>query len=204
MASEESTPARTGTAESPFKIGRLTTVGNVEYRHANTFVRERVKGVTRVICAPAADHLSLLLDLARESWGDQHLLMYVLVVSRSEPGREGRYQAPRPLSHHALERFVALYGAFLANDGRHHLWLASPPNGEQTLVYDRHNIIYCYGNPRLHERVAVRHGLSEGPVDISFVHTHHYHEEFDQQQSRLLSEFDWIFSPLQERDGDPR
>ena len=95
----------------------------------------------RLVIAPGAAPRGLLRELLpllpEPLW-----VLYVLVTPRSEAAA-GRYQSATP---HGREEIVALLDRFedyIANDGRHNLWLAAPPAGQ--LVLDRHEVIYAYG-----------------------------------------------------------
>lgn len=91
----------------------------------------------------------------------------------------------------------ARFGAFLEQDGRHHVWLASPEN---MLVYDRHQCIYAYGDLDAYERVLRARGFRPGQAELPVPHTHHYHAQFDDAEDEVMAYWAWRHSPL--RDGD--
>jgi hypothetical protein len=122
----------------------------------------------------------------------------VLVVPRSGGGA-GRYQSPNPVTRDELRAFVERFGPFLEGDGRHHFWVASS-DGEGTLVYDRHNVIYAYGDLTAYARALERLDCREGTVQIPVPHTHHYRAEHDIDQDALLRYWAWRHSPLQDQD----
>jgi hypothetical protein len=125
-------------------------------------------------------------------------VLYVLVTPRSEAAA-GRYQSATP---HRREEILALldrFGDFLANDGRHNLWLAAPPAGQ--LVLDRHEVIYAYGPmaemaAELKEKDFTEVEMVRTPVP----HSHHFHAELDGDECAMLDYWEWIHSELQETD----
>jgi hypothetical protein len=94
--------------------------------------------------------------------------------------------------------FIDEFSEFFESDGRHHLWIACPDHG--TLVFDRHNIIYGYGDLQRFEAVADAHGMSRREFSIPIPHWHKYHAEYDAIEHRLLKRWDWIHSPLRPQD----
>ena len=181
-----------------FKFGHLTPEGaDVEYHYPNVYEWERTTGPARLIIAPRTGHLDLMRELA-SCWQAPSWVLYVLAIPRGD-GEGGRYQSPEPLTRPALEAFLTEHRDFLERDGRHALWVASV-DGEGTVVYDRHNVLYAYGPLEAFEDVLTEHGLRRGPVELPVPHSHHYHDHHDASEARLLQAFDWIYSPP--RDGD--
>ncbi|HWH60109.1 MAG TPA: hypothetical protein VN682_20950 [Terriglobales bacterium] len=190
------TPSETQTL---YKFGN----GSAEDRpsvYANVWAHENLSGTERLIIAPRADHIDLLkvlLDAVPEPiW-----LLYVLVVTRGE-SEVGRYQSPRPLSREETTKFLADFGCFLESDGRQNLWVRSE-SGAAMLVYDRHNLIYAYGNLPEFVTILMRQGLTEVQQDSIVVpdpHSHHYHAVFDLDAERLLNSLEWQRTPLREQD----
>jgi hypothetical protein len=168
------------------------------YDYPDIFAVEKTSGPTRLVIAPSANHVSILIDLLQvmsEPFG----VLYVLVVPRggSEPGR---YQTTNPVSREQAEKFLKRFREYFENDGRHSIWLASMSDSDQ-LVYDRHNIIYAYGRLPEFEDVLSGRGLA----NVEFVrfpspHTHNYHAAFDQDERDVLCHWDWSRSPLHESD----
>ncbi len=156
-----------------------------------------VGGVERLVIAPGTAPLGLLRELLpllpEPLW-----VLYVLVTPRSEAAA-GRYQSAKP---HKREEIVAMLDRFedyFASDGRHNLWLASPPAGQ--LVLDRHEVIYAYGPiaeimARLKEKSFAEVDKIRTPVP----HSHHFHEELDADEHAILGYWEWIHSELQETD----
>jgi hypothetical protein len=125
-------------------------------------------------------------------------VLYVLHTPRGE-AEGGRYQSPE-LSASDLDAFMARYTTYFAADARHDLWIYSLAS-RQTLVWDRHNLIYIEGDPqeRLIEALEAR-GFSEGHLKPVGDHSHHYRAEFDDDAKSLLSGMDWVRTPLRPED----
>lgn len=183
-----------------FKFGHLTPDGSdVEFSYTDVYDWEQTTGPARLIIAPASNHVSLLIDLARCWRGPFHVL-YVLVVPRGGSD-EGRYQTPEPLDLTSLEALLARYREFFEGDARHTIWIASA-TGEGTLVYDRHNVIYAYGPLEQFEDVLGGRGIARGAVRFPFPHSHHYHMELDADERHLLSVYEWLHTPLRQGDSE--
>jgi hypothetical protein len=168
------------------------------YEYQNVFAIEKTPRLERLVIAPSANQVSLMLDLLRvmpEPYG----ILYVLVVPRTE-AEAGRYQAEDFKPRNETESFLNRFKEFFENDGRHHIWIASPP-GPDTLVYDRHNVIYGYGRVPEFERVVLAHGLSRvEEIKFPSPHAHHYNEAFDGDEKDLLRYWPWLRSPLRGND----
>ncbi len=152
----------------------------------------------RLVMAPATGQVALVKSLV-SCLHEPLRLLYVLVVPRGANVMPGRYEAPELSRGEALD-FLAEFSSFLEQDGRHHLWVASP--GQGTVVYDRHNLIYAYGPLACYERQAVQQGLHAGRPEVPSPHWHAYHPEFDASQNELLKRFGWIRSALRESDEE--
>ena len=98
-----------------------------------------------------------------------------------------------------MEGFLRAHRDFLEYDGRHHLWVASVPR-EDTLVYDRRNIIFGYGPLEEWQRLLQSKGFRESPLDVPDSHAHFYRPEYDEEERRVMGEALWKWFPLQ--DGD--
>ena len=168
------------------------------YEHPNVFAVEKTSGPARLVIAPSANHVSILIELLQliaEPIG----VLYVLVVPRG--GSEaGRYQSASPVSRKRAEEFLTRFREYFENDARHDIWLASTSDSNQ-LVYDRHNVIYAYGSLPEFENVLARRGLANAEsVRFPSPHTHNYHAAFDQDEKGVLQHWDWRRSPLRESD----
>jgi hypothetical protein len=168
------------------------------YEYANHWAKEKTSGPDRLVIAPHAHYIDLLLKLSA-CMDEPFLLLYVLVVPRGE-GEPGRYQSEFSYNAIQLREFLTSYGKFLEQDARQNLWIR-PTSGNGLLIYDRHNVIYAYGPLEHFIAVLTSVGLGESDtVPMSFPHVHYYHKEFDSQATRLLTEEAWIMSPLQAGD----
>jgi|SRR5579863_216285 hypothetical protein len=168
------------------------------YEYPDVFSLEKTSRLQRLVIAPSANQVSLMLELLGvmpEPYG----VLYVLVVPRSDV-EAARYQAASFKSRTETEGFLSRFKDFFENDGRHHIWLASPPSPDM-LVYDRHNVIYAYGRLPAFERIVVSRGLSKvEAVEFPSPHTHHYNEAFDREQEEVLRYWPWVRSPLRDND----
>ena len=179
---------------SVFASGAEEFAESIPWNYPNVFAREPNVDSERLQIAPARGHVELLLDLASR-WGGEYWLLYVLTVSRRQ-NELGRYQSPSPITFDQLQEFCWEYADYLEGDGRHHFWVASA-NGSGQLVYDRHNLIFAYGDLDDYERVLLRRGLTHGEVQIPAPHAHHYNETFDDAETKMVNHWNWSLSPLQ-------
>ncbi|MGH7025157.1 MAG: hypothetical protein ACREEB_16430 [Caulobacteraceae bacterium] len=154
-------------------------------------------GAERLLIAVPTELPDLFLQLARILPAPS-LVLYILHTPRGE-GEPGRYQSPE-LSWDQIQAFIVRYGAYLAGDARHDVWIYSPDSGLQ-LIWDRHNYMFVEGQP-LDNAVAVLAslGFSEAHIDRMGDHVHHYRHEFDRDAAELLAEFDWLRTPLRPED----
>ena len=169
------------------------------YHHPNTWTREQTGRVERLIIAPSSHHIDLmmrLLDCMQGPFG----ILYVLTVSRRDHD-QGRYQSKQPFEKPILLSFLEEFREYFEQDGRHHLWAFGIGDKSQ-IVYDKHNIIFAYGPLDDFEHVLGQEGLTRDNFDYPAPHVHLYHEEFDDAEDRILSEFEWKLFPLQEQDDD--
>ncbi|MEZ5424722.1 MAG: hypothetical protein R2747_00530 [Pyrinomonadaceae bacterium] len=158
---------------------------------------EKTSGPERLIIAPAAGQIDLIIELSRilpEPFG----ILYVLVVPRG--GNEaGRYQSAQPAGRAVMEGFLMNFRDFFENDARHHIWVASL-SGKATLVYDNHNVIYGYGELEKFKEILTAKGLTQSEVRFPEPHVHNYNPKFDEEESRILSCAPWKKFPLAESD----
>jgi hypothetical protein len=154
-------------------------------------------GVERLVIAPGRGPVALLRELLallpEPVW-----VLYVLITPRSE-APPGRYQSA---TAHTREEAAALLDRFenyFELDGRHNLWLAAPPAGQ--LVMDRHEVIYAYGP--IAEMAALlkeKHFAEVEAIRVPVPHSHHFHEEMDEDERAVLEHWEWAHSELQETD----
>lgn len=169
------------------------------YHYVPSYFRETLNdGSERLVLAgPTTSHSQLLIDLAA-TFPDTSKILYVLVVPRNGTAEPGRYESPDFLQVEEVARFIDDFSEFFESDGRHHLWIACPDHA--TLVFDRHNVIYAYGDLEAFEAVADAHGMRRREFSIPIPHWHKYHAEYDAIERRLLKRWDWVYSPLRPQD----
>lgn len=126
-----------------------------------------------------------------------YFLLYVLHTPRGEADA-GRYQSP-PVSVEQFRDFVKKFGNYLSADARFDIWAHSSAE-QATVVWDRHNQLLSYGPKERFVSALTAFGFSEGVVDVSFPHQHHYRQEFDGQAAAVLDAFEWSYSPLRAED----
>jgi hypothetical protein len=166
--------------------------------YQTVFAIGKTSCLERLVIAPSANQISLMLDLLRDMT-EPYGSLYVLVVPRTE-AEAGRYQAEDFKPRNETESFLNRFKEFFENDGRHHIWIASPP-GPDTLVYDRHSVIFVYGRVPECERVVLAHGLSRvEEIKFPSPHAHRYNEAFDGDEKDLLCDWPWLRSPLRGND----
>lgn len=188
-----------------YQLPQRTRFGIVEgqierpFMYPANYFRDSLRdGSERLVLAgPRTSYTKLLTDLA-VTFPDTCKILYVLVVPRDGTAEAGRYESPDYLPIEEVSAFLVEFSEFFECDGRHHLWIACPDHG--TLVFDRHNVIYAYGNLEAFEAVADAHGMSRREFSIPIPHWHKYHAEYDAIEHRLLKRWDWIHSPLRAQD----
>ena len=168
------------------------------YEYANAFAVERTSGPERLIIAPSSNHLSIMIDLL-QVMNEPFWILYILTVPRG--GSEaGRYQSADPLFPQQAEEFLVRFGQFLENDGRHHVWVKSV-SGSDLLVYDKHNVLYAYGQLAKFEAVLSNRGLEKvESIQFPSPHTHQYNASFDQDERDVVRYWKWKLSQLQDSD----
>lgn len=161
---------------------------------------ETTGGGRRLMIAPLNGQTKVLAALLNSMTGPLWVL-YVLVVPRGR-GEPGRYQCRAPQTASAVETFLSEFSKFLERDGRHNLWIASE-SGSETLIYDRHNVIYAYGPLTSRRLILATKGFHEVPdIRLPSPHSHHYHANLDPEEARLLAYWDWHRTPLKESDEE--
>ena len=169
------------------------------YDYGQIYTLESRPTYTRLKIGASAKGIELLLQLS-DCLPPPFFCLYVLVISRSNEVA-GRYQSPLLVNMVELTDFLLDFKKVFETDGRHHVWVSSPETGA-TLVYDRHNVIYAYG--QLEEFAARLRGLGyvEQEFDLPFPHAHSYLAENDNAVEELLHYWDWQHFPLQEADEE--
>jgi hypothetical protein len=180
-----------------WKLGTVRAGKDVAWNYEPSYARQVVGGVERLVIAPGAAPIEFvreLLPLLPEPvW-----VLYVLITPRSD-APAGRYQSATP---HPREEVLALldrFESYLTTDGRHNLWLATPPAGQ--LVLDRHEVIYAYGPvAEIESRLKTKAFTETDMIRVPVPHSHHFHEELDAEEHEILAHWEWMHSELQETD----
>jgi hypothetical protein len=126
-----------------------------------------------------------------------YFLLYILHTPRGE-GQAGRYQSPE-LTTEEVRAFLVKFAKYLSADARFDLWAHSPA-AQATVVWDRHNQLFGYGPLEKFAAQLRELGFSEGTPEVPSPHQHHYRKECDPYATALLSELEWIYSPLRPED----
>ncbi len=168
------------------------------YEYPNVWSREKTTGPERLVIAPSRDHISLMIELS-SVMNDPFWILYVLVVPRGN-GDAARFQSTEPVNRKEAETFLFRFREFFEGDGRHHLWLASVSNSDQ-IVYDKHNVVYAYGNLPAFEEVLSHRGMKKvDEIRFPLPHIHNYNSEFDEEERNLLHYWEWKQYPLRDSD----
>lgn len=181
-----------------FKLGRLLDDNQcVEHSHARLYHKENYDGdVTFIVAGLPSGDATIVKNLAR-SLNEDCFLLYVHHTPRTDHN-EGRYQSPL-LNTDEVVAFLDRFGRFLATDGRHNFWIHAP-NLSTTLVWENHNLLYCYGSIPQFEKDLVAHGYEWGDPSIPVPHTHFYHAHLDGELTVLMQSLSWTVSPLMPQD----
>jgi hypothetical protein len=167
------------------------------FAYGNVFVREEVRGLSRLCVGVDGSQDAALAALADGLLGPFQLL-YVLHTTRT--GAElGRYESPDLIAD-TVQDFLRQFGRFLCEDSRHDVWVRSHDD-DATLVLDRHNLIYAYGPLDRFESALQALGVRQGesPV-VPDPHVHHYHQAWDGAEGGVVRHFNWQIKPLQPTD----
>ena len=141
--------------------------------------------------------LALLSEIVG-AWTPPFHILYVHIVPLTEHP-EGRYQSPAIYDLSDMGLFLSRFGRFLETDGRHSFWIASPATGCQA-IYDRHEILYVYGDDDRVETALQRRGFESEQPRIPAPHVHHFRHELNADFDELMAYWDWVPSPLREDD----
>jgi hypothetical protein len=180
------------------KFGGPDLDSSVEFTYPNVWQRQERDGRSRLLIGAREREIPLMLELCRDFEGAFGVL-YVLVASRCGHD-DARYQSPEPVEFETLELFLYSFQEFFEQDGRHHLWVVST-EGEGQLIFDRHNLIYAYGDVDRYESRLRSAGFRPGPVAIPTPHVHGYHAEFDRTEDEVMSYWPWKKFPLEPDDA---
>jgi len=180
------------------KFGHIVDGEDIDFAYPDLWAIEKTIGPDRLVLASSGNHVGLLIELLSAMQGPFWIL-YLLIVPRSE-AKPGRYQTPKPVSAEEVKAFLMQFKDALEGDGRHNLWIASSVSKDM-LVYDRHNVIYVYGELERFQSIVESTSLSAvDSIKFSVPHTHRYNERFDSDIERILQFCSWVYSPLHEND----
>jgi hypothetical protein len=153
-------------------------------------------GGQRLVSGVPAGDAGILLALMKEIEAPLFML-YVLHTPRGEAA-PGRYQSPA-VSAEEARNIVTQFGGFLGADARFDFWVHSP-SSKATLVWDRHNQMYCYGPLEKFESALCAMNFAEQALPDMGPHIHHYRSDFDSQAKEILQVVQWSYSPLRPED----
>jgi hypothetical protein len=140
-----------------------------------------------------AGYLMALLDCVDGPFA----ILYILHTPRGE-GAAGRYQSPE-LTKSQLGQFLINNRSYLESDARYDLWVHCF-SSDSTIVWERHNLLYCYGPINCFESALVKLEFNKGEVSAAFPHAHHYRAEFDDAAKAILKGMVWSYSELRPED----
>ncbi|MEM1331082.1 MAG: hypothetical protein AAGG07_11020 [Planctomycetota bacterium] len=174
--------------------------------HLPAFEQQRFDWGERIEARCSVDQLQLLQPLI-ETMSDELGLILVLVASRNELLKEGRYQSGTPVSREWLSSWLS--GPLkdpLEQDGRCAVWVIDlrPGDGPRQIIWDRHDRFFVYGGAQGVRETLAQVGLTEQPLPpLPTPHTHRYHSRFDNAFDRVLSMPDWwVYSELRDEDAE--
>lgn len=169
----------------------------IPHSHAPAFTTENTDtGIARVVASVPGGDTAVILKLI-DCLTPPFFVLYVLHTSRGE-GDLGRYQSPS-LDLIELRTFLSRFKRFLTGDGRFDLWIHSP-NTNGTIVWDRHDLAYCYGPLERYSQSLSQLGFPDGAPYIPVPHMHYYRQELDDEAAEMLSAFAWRRTPLHAED----
>ena len=184
--------------EDAYRLGGVGPNGeSIKHTHPRTYRSEPTNGGTERLRI-GADGLpvvrALLTAMPEPFW-----ILYLHLVPRTEDA-SGRYQSTEPWTRDALATFLDEYASLLQSDGRYDLWIKSV-QGPDLLVYDRHEIVFAYGDLKRFRTILAVEGYRVGEVTIPNPHEHPYRAQNDEAQRRLFAAHDWSYFPLEDSDG---
>lgn len=183
------------------KFGALDERGRpVPHDYGRRYYAQPSGASDRLVVGASGGGARLLSRLAESFAEDDYYVLYVLVVSRTDRA-PGRYQSPLLGGIVELRAFLERHEDFLDGDGRHHVWVGSPTS-RNLLVYDQHDVVFCYGDLDACEGVLAEEGYERTDDEFWFPapHEHFFNPEQDEAEERLLGSLDWTRFEL--RDGD--
>ena len=161
------------------------------------YVKETLRGGAERLCGwiPSGD--PAVFSALVQTLAPPYLLLYILHTPRGE-AEAGRYQSEE-LSRQQLADLIERHAPFLASDARFDLWGHSMAD-DATVVWDRHNQLYCYGSLDRQAKALRACGFSEKQPPAIGAHRHFYRADMDALASSFLSACSWRHSPLRPED----
>lgn len=162
------------------------TLVNNEY--GEIFEIETTDSYRRIKVAADNNQVDLMLKLC-SNLTPPYFVLYVLVISRikNEPGR---YQSKQIESLNEVEIFLNEFKDYIQTDGRHHIWIGTVDNSG-LLIYDQHNVIFCYGQFEQQLITLRKESFKELPFSFPVPHAHSYNLENDKFEEQILKYWDW-------------
>jgi hypothetical protein len=182
---------------SMHKLSHLVAEEWQPHSHQAFFRHAVVAGDTHRIEAVVPHGDASVFEALTSCMEPPYLLLYILHTPRGK-GAAGRYTSTE-MSCDDFRRFIANFKDYLQADGRFDLWSHSPSDGS-TVVWDRHNQLYAYGNlPQFSSQLRTL-GFAEGEIAPLGAHMHHYRAAFDSDARALLDFCPWHHSELRPED----
>jgi hypothetical protein len=173
-----------------YRLGHVVENQWVAYNHPPVF-----ELTDRIIAGVPGGDPSIFIRMV-ECLEPPYYLLYVLHIPTGE-GLPGRYQSPA-ISLNEVRNFLSHFAPYFAGDGRFDLW-AHSPSDKATVVWDRHNRMFCYGPLERYAEKLVSMGFGAGHPTIPAPHEHCYRFHIAAQE--ILGAFNWSYSPLRPEDG---
>lgn len=167
-----------------------------EYHYSNIYHIEKNSNCERIHLGLNKSHIDTILSLIAALTGPFYIL-YVLHTPRAK-NEAGRYQS-QELSYEEISYLLNRFKVFLEKDARHDIWIHSHITNT-TIVYDRHNLIYLYGFTEKHIKAIVEKEVRKGNISIPYPHEHYYNAEYDNFETEIINEYQWIKTPLRDED----
>lgn len=157
----------------------------------NTFAKESISGVGRLLVAPKEplDFVSQILGF----YGERFRLVYLL-VSPPDGFEFARYEVAS-LSNDEVQAFLSEFGDFLSRDARHHVWIHALDGGG-TIIWDEHDWVYLYGHLGAAQDFLSSKSFYEGKPEIPFPHLHNEDPAQTPAMVKLLGALPWVQTPV--------
>jgi len=167
------------------------------YMTKNVFEIELVEGISRGIVRSKSGLSSIIIDWINVH--DGHFgILYVLAV----PGtgiKPGRYQVSNPCNKSEVIHFIKKYKDYFENDARHSIWFINLETRDQ-IIYDKHELLYIYGNLDKVKILLEKKGFKESRISIPEPHVHSYNPKYDIFEDKIMNYWDWKWLPLEKDD----